>query len=81
MKWPWSKPKSSNNVYTVLNDELHRMHNFMRNRCKPNSEATNTAFNRIVLLQDALIQASQNQPNDAEVLKDLQETVADMVLD
>lgn len=71
--------KRNDNVYTVINKELDRLYKFA-NKCTPDGTALNDVWQRIKLLQDALIVAAEKQPNDAEIIKDLQDTVADLVL-
>lgn len=76
------------NIYTVINKELARLHKQMQQSMgtyhQPNKDNTNdnaTLFlRRIEKLEDALLEALEKQPSHHEEIKDLQETVADIVL-
>jgi hypothetical protein len=79
-KQPKVKPKFDN-VYTVLNDELQRLHNFVNSSMKTgNADNATVTFRRIEAIQDALFLALAKQPTSADQIRDLQETVAEMLL-
>jgi hypothetical protein len=69
------------NIYTVLNDELQRLHNFVNSSMKTgNADNATVTFRRIEAIQDALFLALKQQPASADQIRDLQETVAEMLL-
>ena len=80
----WFKKKKEHkidNIYTILNKELERLHQFV-NRSMDTNNADNATiiFRRIDKIQDALLEALEKQPANAEQIRDLQETVAEMLL-
>jgi hypothetical protein len=70
------------NAYSLLNKELERMHKlFQAQYDAGGSEKNLNAFwNKICELQQALLEALKNQPAHAEEIKDLQNTVAEILL-
>lgn len=72
--------KPPDNIYTVLSGELERMHDHMRNGCAVNSEAQKEAYMDIFNLRKVLVESLEKNPNDHGVLKDLQDSVADLYL-
>lgn len=80
----WFKKKTNDNIYTVLNDELKRLHEFLNLVYKgpKNSDVNNAAptFARITKIQDTLIETLKKQPTSDEQIKDLQDSVADLYL-
>jgi uncharacterized protein with gpF-like domain len=82
----WFKKKKQEtqhpiNVYTVLNNELIRLHSFMKaNMESRNADNATIIFRRIEKIQDALLEALEKQPSHDEAIKDLQQTVAEMLL-
>lgn len=71
--------KSADNIYTVLNDELKRMHN-MAKQHDGNESNVQTIWNKIKEIQDALLASLKRNPMDQETIKDLQDSVADLYL-
>lgn len=74
-----SKEIKKDNVYTVLNCELERLHELL-NRARGNESNVKTVYARIEKLQDALLEALKKQPSHHEEITDLQETVSELVL-
>lgn len=70
------------NVYTVLNKELERMHSLLRNEFGRSSDANNVNiwWKNIQSLQEALLEALEKQPTHEHHIKDLQDTVAEILL-
>jgi hypothetical protein len=70
------------NAYSLLNKELERMHHMFYSEFGKSSDAKNINifWNRIIELQDALLKALEKHPTSADQIKDLQETVAEMLL-
>lgn len=71
-----------NNVYALLDKELHRMHSLFNYHYQSGSSKTNLKifYDRIRELQDAMLQALEKQPANDQQIKDLQNTVAEIIL-
>ena len=69
------------NVYTLLNKELERMHGLLERSMKGSSEANTKIFWSIIKdLQEAMLKALEKQPAHSQDIKDLQDTVAEILL-
>ena len=72
------------NVYAVLNEELLRLHDNMLTSIKCSSHAAEsnaqTYWRRIGKLHEALIKALEQQPSHDESIKDLQDTVSELIM-
>lgn len=66
------------NVYSVLNKEIERLYKFMSS--SKNELNVQEAWRRITAIQNALIEALKDQPAHDKSIKDLQETVAELLL-
>ncbi len=66
------------NIYTILNDELARMHDRMSR--ESNVENVNIWWNKVKEIQDALLEALKSQPSHHDEIKDLQDTLSDLIL-
>ena len=75
----WSKKPKTNNVYALLDKELERLHGEM-NSNEWTGDALTDIFRRIKAIEDAVLEALKSQPSHDEQIKDLQETVTDMIL-
>lgn len=75
------KPEKQDNVYSVLNKELERLHSLFNSAFKERNENNVSIFwGRIKSLQDALLEALEKQPAHSQDIKDLQDTVAEILL-
>lgn len=76
--------ESADNTYTVLDNELERMHNLLLDQIgsKTEGDGNNSAtlYKRIKTLQDEILEALKNRPNNEKTIKDLQNSVADLYL-
>ena len=84
----WFKKQASpkpvhENAYSVLNKELERLHILFSTQFSNGSGSEknlNAYWNRITSMQDALLQALEKQPAHSKDIRDLQETVAELLL-
>lgn len=78
-----TKPKAivkPDNLYTVLNDELERLHKFFQDSVNDSANNANIAFARIKEIQDVLLETLKKQPTSDAEIKDLQSTVTELLL-
>jgi prefoldin subunit 5 len=66
------------NVYSVLNKEIERLYKFISTT--KNEVNVQEAWRRITAIQNALIEALKDQPAHDKSIKDLQETVTELLL-
>ena len=71
---------NSDNVYTVINAELDRLHKFMNNSVHSNQNNAQLAFDQILEYKKAILKALEKQSLHADEIKDLQDTVTDLIL-
>lgn len=71
--------EAPDNVYTVLNDELDRLHEQLV-KLMANKSNAQTIWKRIELFQDAALEALKKQPTHGQEIRDLQDTVSEMLL-
>lgn len=81
----WFKKKQStkkpqDNIYTVLNAELARMHSLIQSSLANSGENVNIFYTRIKDIQDAILEALEKQPSHHNEIVDLQETVSELIL-
>lgn len=69
------------NVYTVLNKELERLYALLDRSMKGGNKDNTTVFwNKIKELQAEMVKALEKQPANSQDIKDLQDTVAEILL-
>lgn len=71
--------KPPDNVYTAINEELKRLHEQLL-KLMVNESNGQTIWKRIELFQDVLMEMAKKQPSHHEEIKDLQNTVSEMLL-
>lgn len=72
----------TDNAYSVLNKELERLHTLFTYAYKngQSKDNLNIYWSRIKELQEALFLALEKQPAHSQDIKDLQDTVAEILL-
>lgn len=83
--WPRKKKQETthktDNVYSLMNEELERMHQLMQSSLgNASKDNVNIFYRRIQDLQDKMVEALEKQPLHADTLKDIQDTLTDTIL-
>ena len=78
----WAKKEEQpDNLFGLLNAELKRLHKIQQNEAKSGrTQDSKATWQRIVKLQNALLLIAEKQPAHDEEIKDIQETLAEMLL-
>lgn len=72
--------QSQDNIYTVINAELDRLHKQISDSTKYSAENATVFWRRVHELQDAILSALEKQPSHHNEIVDLQETVSELIL-
>lgn len=74
------KEQQGESVYSVIDKELSRLYDMLYKFNGNNEHNVQVVWKRIEGFQDALLQALSKQPSHDEAIKDLQDTVTEMLL-
>lgn len=72
------KPKPEDNIYTLLDRELDRLHKWMD--ASTNDANMNIFWKRVQLIQDKVLYTLEKQPISEIQLRHLQDQIADLYL-